>query len=87
MTQQLKGFAATKVSGTHWLGNVANDPLQRVYGIAFPEKRMLTEWQAKQAEVRVPSSPSPASPRARLYPRPRVRALALAPRFGSATTV
>ena len=50
------------MSGTHWLGNVANDPLQRVYGIAFPEKRMLVEWQARQAEVRGPlgcGAPSP----------------------------
>ena len=50
---QVKAFAATRVAGAHWLGNVQNDPLQRVYGISFPEKRQLVDWEARQAEVRV----------------------------------
>ncbi len=37
---------------------MTNDPLQRVYGIAFPEKAMLTQWEefqekAKQRDHRV----------------------------------
>jgi hypothetical protein len=51
---QLKGFAATRVAGAHWLGDPRGPPLQRVYGVAFPEKRMLTEWEAHEAEVRHP---------------------------------
>ena len=28
-----------KNSSTYWLGNAANDSLQRIYGISFPEKQ------------------------------------------------
>ena len=57
-TGKIKAFAATKTSSTNWLGQVTNDPLQRVYGIAFPDTKMLKEWklfqeQAKKRDHRV----------------------------------
>jgi threonyl-tRNA synthetase len=57
-TGKIKAFAATKSSSTNWLGQTDNDPLQRIYGIAFPDKAMLKKWQefqeqAKQRDHRV----------------------------------
>jgi len=51
-TGKIKAFAATKASATNWLGQVTNDPLQRVYGIAFPEKAMLKKWQEFQEKAK-----------------------------------
>lgn len=47
-----------KASATNWLGQVTNDPLQRTYGIAFPDKAMLKQWldfqeKAKQRDHRL----------------------------------
>lgn len=57
-TGKIKAFAATKASATNWLGQVTNDPLQRVYGISFPDKKLMTKWkefqeQAKQRDHRM----------------------------------
>jgi threonyl-tRNA synthetase len=38
---QIKAHQTIKNSGTNWLGQVENDPLQRVYGISFPDKDSL----------------------------------------------
>lgn len=57
-TGRIKAFSAVKSSSTNWLGQVTNDPLQRIYGIAFPDKAMLKQWKefqekAKQRDHRV----------------------------------
>ncbi|KYQ94021.1 threonyl-tRNA synthetase [Tieghemostelium lacteum] len=44
-TSYVKAFAVTKNSSSYWLGKAENDPLQRVYGVAFPDKKQLTEYQ------------------------------------------
>ena len=56
-TGKIKAFASVKTSSTNWLGQVTNDPLQRVYGIAFPDKSQLKQWlefqkQAKERDHR-----------------------------------
>jgi len=51
-TGKIKAFAATKASATNWLGQVTNDPLQRTYGIAFPDKAMLKQWQEFQEKAK-----------------------------------
>ncbi|CAE7309199.1 ths1, partial [Symbiodinium microadriaticum] len=56
-TGKIQAFASTKTSSTNWLGQVTNDPLQRVYGVAFPDKAMLKQYlefqeQAKQRDHR-----------------------------------
>ena len=51
-TGKIKAFAAVKTSSTNWLGQVTNDPLQRIYGIAFPEKSLLKTWQENQEKAR-----------------------------------
>jgi threonyl-tRNA synthetase len=51
-TSKIKAFAATRHSATNWLGNTANDSLQRLYGISFPDKKMLKVWKENQEKVR-----------------------------------
>ena len=40
-----------KNSASYFLGDAANDSLQRVYGISFPDKKALTEYKAFLAEA------------------------------------
>lgn len=51
-TGKIKAFAAVKTSSTNWLGQVTNDPLQRVYAIAFPDKALLKQWQEFQEKAK-----------------------------------
>jgi threonyl-tRNA synthetase len=50
-TGKIKAFAATRHSSTNWLGDTDNDTLQRMYGISFPDKKMLKVWQENQEKV------------------------------------
>ncbi len=51
-TGRVKAFAATRHSATNWLGDTDNDSLQRMYGITFPDKKMLKVWKENQEKVR-----------------------------------
>lgn len=51
-TGKVKAFAATRHSATNWLGDTDNESLQRMYGISFPDKKMLKVWQENQEKVR-----------------------------------
>jgi len=51
-TGKIKAFAAIKTSSTNWLGQVTNDPLQRIYAISFPEKALLKQWQEFQEKAK-----------------------------------
>eukprot|EP01133_Synstelium_polycarpum_P018008 gene18008-21490_t len=53
-TSYCKAFSVVKNSSAYWLGNAENDVLQRVYGIAFPDKKQLEEYQnfMKEAALR-----------------------------------
>jgi threonyl-tRNA synthetase len=51
-TGRIKAFAATRHSATNWLGDTENDSLQRMYGISFPDKKMLKVWMENQEKVR-----------------------------------
>ncbi|MFA6907910.1 MAG: threonine--tRNA ligase [Candidatus Micrarchaeia archaeon] len=42
-TGVLSAFKLTKVSSAYWRADATKDNLQRIYGIAFPEKKMLDE--------------------------------------------
>ena len=50
-TGKVKAFAATRHSATNWLGDTDNDSLQRMYGISFPDKKMLKVWKENQEKV------------------------------------
>jgi threonyl-tRNA synthetase len=52
-TGRIKAFAVTKSSSTNWLGQTDNDPLQRIYGIAFPDKALLKKWQEFQEQAKL----------------------------------
>lgn len=51
-TGKIKAFATTRHSATNWLGDTDNDTLQRMYGISFPDKKMLKIWKENQEKVR-----------------------------------
>lgn len=48
-TGKIKAFELTKYSAAYWLGDAKNDSLQRVYGISFPDKKMMKEYKAMVA--------------------------------------
>jgi len=50
-TGKVKAFAATRHSACSWLGDTKNDALQRMYGISFPDKKMLKVWKINQEKV------------------------------------
>ena len=53
-TGVLQSFKLTKVSSAYWRADATKDNLQRIYGIAFPEKKMLDAHLAliEEAEKR-----------------------------------
>lgn len=51
-TGKVKAFAATRHSATNWLGDTDNDSLQRMYGISFPDKKMLKVWKENQEKAK-----------------------------------
>lgn len=51
-TGRIKAFAATRHSATNWLGDTKNDSLQRMYGISFPDKKMLKVWKENQEKAK-----------------------------------
>ncbi|KAG8689472.1 threonyl-tRNA synthetase, partial [Ceratobasidium sp. 394] len=50
-TGRIKAFMITKNSSSYFLGDAANDSLQRIYGISFPDTKQLTEYKVFLAEA------------------------------------
>src|SRR3989338_1906440 len=50
-TGMLKAFKLTKVAGAYWRGDAKNKQLQRIYGISFPDKKLLKEYLAQIEEA------------------------------------
>lgn len=50
-TGKIKGFKLTKNSASYWEGDSNRESLQRIYGISFPDKKQLKEWEHFQAEA------------------------------------
>lgn len=44
-TGRIKAFSITKNSSSYFLGNAENDSLQRIYGVSFPETKMMKEYK------------------------------------------
>ncbi len=42
-TSKIKAFKLTKTAGAYWRGSEKNKMLQRIYGIAFPQQKILEE--------------------------------------------
>ncbi|HPD18095.1 MAG TPA: threonine--tRNA ligase [Candidatus Goldiibacteriota bacterium] len=51
-TKKIGSFKLLKVAGAYWRGNEKNKMLQRIYGISFPEKKMLEEYLQKIEEAK-----------------------------------
>lgn len=43
-TNRIKAFQVYKHSTAYWLGDANNEQLERVYGISFPENKLMDEW-------------------------------------------
>ncbi|KZV99984.1 threonyl-tRNA synthetase [Exidia glandulosa HHB12029] len=50
-TGKIKSFMITKNSASYFLGDAANDSLQRIYGISFPDSKQMTEYKEFLAEA------------------------------------
>ncbi|KCV68697.1 threonyl-tRNA synthetase [Fonticula alba] len=50
-TSLIKAFALVKHSSAYWLGNAANEALQRIYGVSFPSAKEMTEWNKMREEM------------------------------------
>lgn len=50
-TGKLKAIAVTKNSSTYWEGKADAESLQRIYGISFPNDKMMKEWKHIQEEA------------------------------------
>ncbi|ABN67299.2 threonyl-tRNA synthetase [Scheffersomyces stipitis CBS 6054] len=48
---RIKAFKVLKNSSSYFLGDSANDSLQRVYGISFPDKKLMTDHLKFLAEA------------------------------------
>ena len=51
-TSLLKCHAVTSASRSFWRADVKNDPLIRVYGITFPEKKLLSDYKHRIEEAK-----------------------------------
>ncbi|KAJ8340644.1 hypothetical protein SKAU_G00352770 [Synaphobranchus kaupii] len=51
-TGKIKAMKIYKNSSTYWEGRSDMETLQRVYGISFPDSKMLKEWERFQEEAR-----------------------------------
>jgi threonyl-tRNA synthetase len=44
-TGQIKAIKLTKIAGAYWRGDSKNKMLQRIYGISFPDNKLLKEFE------------------------------------------
>jgi len=51
-TGKVKAFSATRHSATNWLADTEKDSLQRLYGVSFPDKKMLKVWKENQEKAK-----------------------------------
>jgi len=50
-TGQIKAFKLTKIAGAYWRADASNKQLQRIYGIAFPDKKELKAYLQLREEA------------------------------------
>jgi threonyl-tRNA synthetase len=44
-TGRIKSMMVTKASSSYFLGDAKNEALQRVYGVSFPDNKMMKEYK------------------------------------------
>jgi threonyl-tRNA synthetase len=52
LVKKIKAFKLTRVAGAYWRGDEKNKMLQRIYGISFPEQKMLDDYFKVQEEAK-----------------------------------
>ncbi len=52
LVKKIKAFKLTKIAGAYWRGDEKNKMLQRIYGISFPDQKMLDEYFRVQEEAK-----------------------------------
>ncbi|XP_044135655.1 threonine--tRNA ligase 2, cytoplasmic-like isoform X1 [Bufo gargarizans] len=51
-TGKIKAFKIYKNSSTYWEGKADMETLQRIYGISFPDNKLMKEWEKFQEEAK-----------------------------------
>nr|AAH39225.1 Threonyl-tRNA synthetase-like 2 [Mus musculus] len=51
-TGKIKAIKIFKNSSTYWEGNPEMETLQRIYGISFPDSKMMKDWEKIQEEAK-----------------------------------
>ncbi|NXW76532.1 SYTC2 ligase, partial [Hirundo rustica] len=51
-TGKIKALKIIKSSSTYWEGKSDMETLQRIYGISFPDNKMMKEWERVQEEAK-----------------------------------
>ncbi|MBI5816754.1 MAG: threonine--tRNA ligase [Nitrospinae bacterium] len=51
-TSEIKAFKVSRISGSYWLGDSKNEPLQRVYGLCFATKEELKNYETMLEEAK-----------------------------------
>ncbi len=51
-TGRIRAFKLLSVAGAYWRGDEQNRMLSRIYGVAFPDEKMLQEWLSRLEEAR-----------------------------------
>ncbi|KAJ6664306.1 hypothetical protein lerEdw1_008525 [Lerista edwardsae] len=51
-TGKVKALKIFKNSSTYWEGKATMETLQRIYGISFPDNKMMKEWEKFQEEAK-----------------------------------
>lgn len=51
-TGYIKSLKLTSIAGAYWRGNENNEMLTRIYGISFPDRKMLKEYITKLEEAK-----------------------------------
>eukprot|EP00697_Spironema_sp_BW2_P007996 gnl/Spiro4/22461_TR11078_c0_g1_i1.p1 gnl/Spiro4/22461_TR11078_c0_g1~~gnl/Spiro4/22461_TR11078_c0_g1_i1.p1 ORF type:complete len:730 (+),score=258.26 gnl/Spiro4/22461_TR11078_c0_g1_i1:207-2192(+) len=50
-TALVKALKCLKASSAYWLGKAENDSLQRIYGVSFPNDKMLKEFEVRRQKL------------------------------------
>jgi threonyl-tRNA synthetase len=53
LVKKIKAFKLTRVAGAYWRGDEKNKMLQRIYGISFPDPKMMEEYFRVQEEAKL----------------------------------
>ena len=51
-TGKIKAFKLLSVSGSYWRGDEKRESLQRIYGISYPDKKMLKDYMRRYEEAK-----------------------------------